>query len=656
MNNNKRGFTLIELIGVIIIISLLVLIITPVINNVIINNKEKLYQQTLDNIVVSAKNWASDSENKDLLPIDNNNCVVVTLAQLKSGGYVDLNVKDPRNGNALSNSIAVLITKHNNRYDYEIKENGASGTSCTANSVDPTAPVIAANIFSGFRKTFGLKITYSSDYGLKSTNSYQYYLSDKYDSLSGGSWKDYTSNVSQTIGSGLNGSYYLFVKRIENESNIISSSGGAIVNISTDSYHRFGPYNFDNTKPIWRLYEKTNDNTDDRNSLENMNFAYKDSTVTLKIRGTDNNYSSNTLTESNIDVYIGSTKDTTIEKSLTAGTTLSNGIEYILTLTNFEKTGDLIISIPKDTLVDAASNKNDVTTINTGIKSNGCIYAVNEKWTFETVGETETFKVPCQGTYKIQAYGAQGMSVGGGEYGGKGAYVYGNITLSRNTELYINIGGQGTEEGGANGGGALGGGGSTDIRAGGYDLSNRIMVAAGGGAGMLLEDGTGLSGGNGGLATGGNGVRQSGISLCSSCLGSKEGAYSEPGTCSAVDPDNVKTCVGRVPTGGSQSAGGLYGVAWHINPYVGYWSGYSGKLYYGGSGSVQSLGGGGGYYGGGGAAVSATHNVSGAGGSSCISGASGYSCNVSGYSFTSTGGTAGNKTGNGKVVITLVSY
>ena len=63
----NRGFTLIELIGVIIILALLTLIIVP---NVVSNLREgisesKEYQN--DSIILGAKNWASD--HKDELPL-----------------------------------------------------------------------------------------------------------------------------------------------------------------------------------------------------------------------------------------------------------------------------------------------------------------------------------------------------------------------------------------------------------------------------------------------------------------------------------------------------------------------------------------------------------------------------------------------------------
>jgi len=683
MESRKRGFTLIELLGVIIIISLLVLIITPVVNTVIKDSKDKLYDKTLDNIKLAAKNWASDSENKDMLPDDINNCVVVTLAQLKAGGYIDLDIKDPRTGERLSDDITVIVTKNTGKYDYELDMNGVVPDNCYLEKPDPTAPVISTNIFEGYKKTFPLTISYSDEYGLKNTNIYQYYLSSSNNALTGGSWKNYTNNAAQNIGNGLDGKYYLYVKRIYNTKDVISSLGGTIINIGSDSYQRFGPFNFDNTLPIWSLVNKTNTNTTGNNALERLTYAYKNDTVTFTIRGTDKNYDSCNLTASQIGILVDGEQDSNIIKTVSPVKNVNDGVEYTISLTNFEKSGDLTITIPANTLTDKAENKNVQSVINTGIKANGCIYTLNTTWTYNTPGAVQTFQVPCKGTYKVEVIGANGWSQNGGNNGGRGAYVYGNISLLMGDKLYVNVGGVGTSIGGSNGGGTNGGGGSSDVRIGTGTKEERIIVAGGGGGGVYVSDNNhNVHGGDAGLAIGSNGQMETGISECPSCLGRyggvstpeqpDEGAASVEYPCSSVHGETV--CIGRIPTGGTQTSGGLYGIAWHYFPYVGYWSGYNGQLYYGGNGGAASQGGGGGYYGGGGAAISATHHVSGAGGSSCISGNTNYNCNISGYTFTSSGGAVGNnvpnitsgsgdiitpnasrQNGNGIVKITLLS-
>ena len=155
-------------------------------------------------------------------------------------------------------------------------------------------------------------------------------------------------------------------------------------------------------------------------------------------------------------------------------------------------------------------------------------------------GEYQTFTAPATGYYKIELWGAQGgNSVGNsskacsygrgnayaaGGCGGFGAYTSGTIYLSKDTTLYIYVGGRGTNgkagrnvAGGWNGGGSStydhsdneasgSGGGSTDIRLVATStsttwnefesLKSRIMVAAGGGGGSDV-----YPGGNGGTLT-----------------------------------------------------------------------------------------------------------------------------------------------------------
>lgn len=85
--------------------------------------------------------------------------------------------------------------------------------------------------------------------GLSSSNSYQYFLSSSGTSLTGGSWTTYTNGKSFTVGSGKNGAYYLFVKRVKNNDGGESQENGTAITVSGTTYQRFGPYNFDNTGP-----------------------------------------------------------------------------------------------------------------------------------------------------------------------------------------------------------------------------------------------------------------------------------------------------------------------------------------------------------------------------------------------------------------------
>lgn len=140
-------------------------------------------------------------------------------------------------------------------------------------------------------------------------------------------------------------------------------------------------------------------------------------------------------------------------------------------------------------------------------------------------GNVIEYNVPANGTYKLELWGASGGDKDDCT-GGLGAYVSGYTYLTKNTTLYLYIGGEGIEGtniGGYNGGANLlngqevfgsPGGGATDIRTvgGSWDnfesLKSRIIVAAGGGgannrnktsANDMILYGSGNGGAAGGL-------------------------------------------------------------------------------------------------------------------------------------------------------------
>jgi hypothetical protein len=184
------------------------------------------------------------------------------------------------------------------------------------------------------------------------------------------------------------------------------------------------------------------------------------------------------------------------------------------------------------------------------------------------------------------ASGGTLVRVNGTFYGspGKGARVQARIPVTAGTVLHIYVGGQGriiagfsSETGGWNGGGdvggttggcnTFGGGGATDIRVGGFSLSDRIIVAGGGGGAYANTNICGpQAGGDGGqVGTGGTAAYLTGPSPCNNGPGGG---------------------------GGSATAGGTAGGA-------GSTAGNVGGLGYGGKGNSHCSGGGaGGYYGG----------------------------------------------------------
>lgn len=107
---NNKGFTLIELIGTIVILSLLLLIISPLVTRSIKEGTNKTDEQIKTNIELAAKNWASD--NKGLLPSSKDKNYKVKISELQNQGYLDDNIKLPQN-DTNPDEVCVIITKTN---------------------------------------------------------------------------------------------------------------------------------------------------------------------------------------------------------------------------------------------------------------------------------------------------------------------------------------------------------------------------------------------------------------------------------------------------------------------------------------------------------------------------------------------------------------
>lgn len=122
--------------------------------------------------------------------------------------------------------------------------------------IDKTRPTLSASTTSCSWRGSALSVTltaYDAHSGMKSGNSYQYYLSTSDTALSGGSWKTYTSGTAFSLNPSTSGTYYLFVKRILDAvgwySNYDSAGTDRRVTVDGTTYLRFGAYQFDKTAP-----------------------------------------------------------------------------------------------------------------------------------------------------------------------------------------------------------------------------------------------------------------------------------------------------------------------------------------------------------------------------------------------------------------------
>lgn len=121
---NKKGFTLVELLTVIILLSLIALVTTPVVIGVINSSKKNLYEQQVRIVEKAAESWGI-AHLKQLSKISSEmpQCYL-DISEL--GPYLsNEDIKNPETGNQLEGKI--LIIKDGGNYSYKYKEDQEEG-------------------------------------------------------------------------------------------------------------------------------------------------------------------------------------------------------------------------------------------------------------------------------------------------------------------------------------------------------------------------------------------------------------------------------------------------------------------------------------------------------------------------------------------------
>lgn len=105
----EKGFTLVELLGVLVILGLLATIIYPLVSRNINQAKDDLFAVQKENILEGARTWGSSHIAK--LPTQEGKSVTVTLKELEEEGLVDEDLQNPKTNKPLSKTdVKVVIT------------------------------------------------------------------------------------------------------------------------------------------------------------------------------------------------------------------------------------------------------------------------------------------------------------------------------------------------------------------------------------------------------------------------------------------------------------------------------------------------------------------------------------------------------------------
>ena len=110
---NKKGFTLVELIGVIILLSAIALISVPIINNSLKNTKEKTYNSQIDTIIKAAKRYVTE------VGAGNDAGFDITMDDLINAKLIEDDVIiDPRDDSNMINTLTIHVTYDSSSKSY----------------------------------------------------------------------------------------------------------------------------------------------------------------------------------------------------------------------------------------------------------------------------------------------------------------------------------------------------------------------------------------------------------------------------------------------------------------------------------------------------------------------------------------------------------
>ena len=134
----NKAFTLVELLGVIVLLGILSIVIIPKIGDSLENSKETALLTQEEQIKKAAYDFLI--EHTELL--DENDTITLKLGTLKQGGYLPIKLINPKTRKPLSNESTITITKNENKYEMTL--NLIDLENATEN-IDNNSPILVLN-------------------------------------------------------------------------------------------------------------------------------------------------------------------------------------------------------------------------------------------------------------------------------------------------------------------------------------------------------------------------------------------------------------------------------------------------------------------------------------------------------------------------------
>lgn len=524
---HKTGFTLVELLSVIVLLGIISVIIIPNFTGILKSSKEDLYNNQIEVIKTSAKLWTLNEDNKIVLSENTSWPYLITLGDLQDSGLLD-ELKNPKDDTYFSDSTLIYISVTDGTYTFTVDED----------SINAGSNVITLNDERSYKVEINTSFTepgYSASInGNDITSNVErkiYKNGVEVSSIDTTKISNYTIQYKVSY-EGENGiaERSIAIRRVKIVDTIppvlvCSSCNGTIEleSNNTDSYEFPTVTATDNSLEDIKVIKMGSFSSIIPGQKKIIYIATDSSGNTGRLEILINVKDTIAPVISDIAQSMDDSGSDTIFSYAVVATDSGSGIkEYSFDGGNtWQKSNKAKFVYSDDT------TRTIMVKDNSGnVSSRQIAEFISKEYVFDYTGGEQTFTVPKTGYYKLEVWGAQG-GTHSTSIGGYGGYSTGIIKLNEADNLYVHVGGTTTaESGGYNGGGTgvsniyglgRGGGGATHIATVSGSLAslsakinNILIVAGGGGGGASWTDGKQyFSGGGGGGISGVVGVKYS---------------------------------------------------------------------------------------------------------------------------------------------------
>lgn len=120
----NKGFTLVELLAVLVILAVILTLALPAVTNVINKSKETIHDVQISKILNASYDYSL--KNTNILPVYNQTNYII-LNELKKKGFIDSDIKDSTTKEEFSNDLVISIKNVGGNYKYNNKNSILEG-------------------------------------------------------------------------------------------------------------------------------------------------------------------------------------------------------------------------------------------------------------------------------------------------------------------------------------------------------------------------------------------------------------------------------------------------------------------------------------------------------------------------------------------------